>query len=109
MTICHAPNPWGMSWDEHRNHLGEGTGGILRVSPNGGNPEVLVAVKNGEVAAHPQMMPGAQAVMFTLTTANGIGARRRLSCKPKIRRAQNSDSRRQRGPVSAHRASGLFL
>jgi serine/threonine-protein kinase len=69
VTICQARNPWGMSWDSTGIIYGEGTGGILRVSPNGGNPEVLAAVKNGEVAAHPQMLPGAQAVMFTLTTA----------------------------------------
>jgi len=69
VTICPARNPWGMIWDTTGIIYGEGTGGILRVSPNGGNPEVLAAVKDGEVAAHPQMLPGAQAVMFTLTTA----------------------------------------
>jgi serine/threonine-protein kinase len=69
VTICPARNPWGMSWDNTGIIYGEGAEGILRVSPNGGNPEVLAAVKNGEVAAHPQMLPGAQAVTFTLTTA----------------------------------------
>jgi serine/threonine protein kinase len=69
VTICQARNPWGMSWDSTGIIYGEGPGGILRVSPDGGNPEVLATVKNGEVAAHPQMLPGAQAVMFTLTTA----------------------------------------
>jgi serine/threonine-protein kinase len=69
VTICQARNPWGMSWDSTGILYGEGSQGILRVSPNGGNPEVLATVKNGEVAAHPQMLPGAQAVMFTLTTA----------------------------------------
>jgi serine/threonine protein kinase len=69
VTICQARNPWGMSWDSAGIIYGEGTGGILRVSPNGGNPEVLASVKYGELAAHPQLLPGAQAVMFTLTTA----------------------------------------
>jgi serine/threonine protein kinase len=68
VTICQARNPWGMSWDSTGIIYGDGSQGILRVSGNGGNPEVLAAVKSGEVAAHPQMLPGAQAVMFTLTT-----------------------------------------
>ena len=68
VTLCPAENPWGMSWDNSGILYGAGDKGILRVSPDGGNPEVLVAVKEGEVAAHPQMLPGAQAVMFTLTT-----------------------------------------
>src|SRR5262249_43116712 len=39
---------------------------IMRVSPNGGNPETIVAVQNGEIAHGPQMLPGGQAVLFTL-------------------------------------------
>jgi serine/threonine protein kinase/roadblock/LC7 domain-containing protein len=67
-TICQARNPWGMSWDDSGIVFGQGNQGILRVSPNGGKSELLAAVKNGELAAHPQMLPGAQAVMFTLAT-----------------------------------------
>jgi hypothetical protein len=37
VTICQVRNPWGMSWDSTGIIYGEGTGGILRVSPNGGN------------------------------------------------------------------------
>jgi serine/threonine-protein kinase len=68
VTICPARNPWGMSWDSSGIIFGQGDQGILRVSPNGGKPELLAAVKNGELAAHPQMLPGAQGVMFTLAT-----------------------------------------
>jgi serine/threonine protein kinase/roadblock/LC7 domain-containing protein len=68
VTICQAGNPWGMSWDDSGIVFGEGHQGILRVSPNGGKPELVAAVKADEVATHPQMLPGAQAVMFTLAT-----------------------------------------
>jgi serine/threonine-protein kinase len=67
VTICQAANPSGMSWDNSGIVFGQSERGILRVSPNGGKPELLAAVNN-EVAAHPQMLPGAQAVMFTLAT-----------------------------------------
>jgi eukaryotic-like serine/threonine-protein kinase len=68
VTIWQARNPWRMSWDSSGIVFGEGNEGILRVSSNGGKPEVLAAVKNGELAAHPQMLPDAQAVIFTLAT-----------------------------------------
>ena len=38
----------------------------MRVSPNGGKPELLVSVKGDEQAVSPQMLPGGQAVLFAL-------------------------------------------
>ncbi len=43
----------------------------MRVSPNGGKPETVVAVKSGEVAHGPQMLPVGQAVLFTLAKGQG--------------------------------------
>src|SRR5262249_27416125 len=43
-----------------------GAKGILRVSSNGGTPEQVVRVEPDEVADGPQMLPGGNAVMFTL-------------------------------------------
>jgi hypothetical protein len=43
----------------------------MRVSEKGGKPEQLVSVKDDELAHGPQMLPGGQAVLFTL--AKGIG------------------------------------
>ena len=40
----------------------------MRVSPNGGTPDVLVRVKDGEEAHGPQLLPGGQHVLFTLAT-----------------------------------------
>ncbi|HYL38120.1 MAG TPA: protein kinase [Bryobacteraceae bacterium] len=69
VTICQAGNPWGMTWGEDGIVFGEGDRGIFRVSPNGGKPELLVEAKRDQRAAHPQMLPGGQAVLFTI--ANG--------------------------------------
>ena len=40
----------------------------MRVSANGGTPEVLVSVKDGEQAYGPQMLPGGETVLFTLAS-----------------------------------------
>jgi eukaryotic-like serine/threonine-protein kinase len=42
----------------------------MRVSPNGGRPEALVSVKNGEVVYGPQVLPGGEWLLFTIATAN---------------------------------------
>jgi len=39
---------------------------ILLVSPDGGTPKPLVTVNEGEAAVEPQILPGGQAVLFTL-------------------------------------------
>ncbi len=70
VLLCPATNPFGMSWDETGIVFGQVTG-ILRVSENGGAPEVLVPVKAGEVVHGPQMLPGGEVVLFTLTTNEG--------------------------------------
>jgi Tol biopolymer transport system component/predicted Ser/Thr protein kinase len=69
VTICRAVNPWGMTWGVDGLVFGQGNQGILRVSPNGGQPEVLLTAKSGELVAHPQVLPGAEAVLFTVAKA----------------------------------------
>ena len=72
MTICPADAPFGMSWGVDGIVFGQGSKGvIMRVSPNGGQPERLVSVKDGEIAQGPQVLPGGQAVLFTLATGTG--------------------------------------
>jgi serine/threonine-protein kinase len=58
-----------MSWGADGILFGQNDKGIMRVSANGGEAELLVSVKSGELAHGPQMLPGGQAVLFTL--ANG--------------------------------------
>jgi serine/threonine-protein kinase len=71
VTICLIPNiSLGVSWGTDGIVFGQRGGDIMRVSPNGGQPEILVSIKNDE-AFGPQVLPGGDAILFTLPT--GIG------------------------------------
>jgi len=70
ITLCAATAPFGMSWGADGIVFGQGAGGILRVSPTGGQPEVLVKVKEDEVAHGPQMLRNGEVVLFTLATGS---------------------------------------
>jgi serine/threonine-protein kinase len=72
VTICSAENPHGMSWEGDEILIGQGNKGILRVSVDDGKPELIVAVENGELAHGPHMLPGGQAVLFTLATEGPV-------------------------------------
>ncbi len=67
-TICPAGNPFGMDWYAGGLLFSDGATGIMRVSSDGGTPEVLVRVKPGEVAQSPQMLPGGDAVVFSIAS-----------------------------------------
>jgi Tol biopolymer transport system component len=68
VTICSATNPLGLSWHDDKILFGQPGTGIMRVSASGGKPQVLVTLKTGELAHGPQLLPGGQAVLFTLAT-----------------------------------------
>ena len=70
VTICQTDlPPFGPTWDrDWIVFADQGAEGILRVSPNGGVPEVLVAVQAGEVFAAPQMLNDGGDLLFTVTT-----------------------------------------
>jgi serine/threonine protein kinase/Tol biopolymer transport system component len=72
VTICPVADEnarvLGMTWDTGGIVFGL-VNGILRVSANGGEPEVLVSVKDGEVMYGPQVLPGGEWLLFTLATA----------------------------------------
>ena len=67
-TICPVDQTFGVSWDASGILFGLDHKGIMRVSANGGTPEVLVSVKDGEQVYGPQMLPGGDTVLFTLAT-----------------------------------------
>jgi serine/threonine-protein kinase len=71
VTICEAANPYGMSWGADGLVFGQGARGIMRVSANGGKPDLLVGVKTNELAHGPQMLQDGQAVLFTLSGNSG--------------------------------------
>jgi serine/threonine-protein kinase len=77
VTICPVTsNPGGMHWSDQGIVFQQNGKGILRVSPNGGQPQLLVAIKDNEVLEGPQMLPDGQAILLTsaagasLTTAS---------------------------------------
>ena len=58
--------PIGGSWGPDGILIGQGPGGIVRVSERGGAPELVVRVAVGESAHGPQALPDGQTVLFTL-------------------------------------------
>jgi serine/threonine-protein kinase len=70
VTVCPADNPFGITWEADGLVFGQGRKGIMRVSANGGTPELLVRVEDGEEAHGPQLLPGRQHVLFTLATGS---------------------------------------
>ncbi|MBI3400335.1 MAG: serine/threonine-protein kinase [Acidobacteria bacterium] len=76
VTICQAESPWGMSWGTDGILFAQGGKGIMRVSPNGGKPELVVSTKADELAYGPQMLPGGTSVLFTLANSRGGGTDR---------------------------------
>ncbi len=67
VTLARIDMPSGMSWGADGQILvGQGAKGVLRLSANGGAAEPVVTMGAGEAAHGPQMLPGGDAVLFTL-------------------------------------------
>jgi serine/threonine protein kinase/Tol biopolymer transport system component len=66
VTICQIAQPYGLSWHDEAIVWGEPGKGVLRVSPNGGVPEVIAAVTADEVVDGPQLLPDNRGVMFSV-------------------------------------------
>jgi serine/threonine-protein kinase len=67
VTLCESENPLGLTWTPDGILFGQ-IPGIFRVSANGGKPEMIVPAKGGELLFGPQLLPGADALMFTIGT-----------------------------------------
>jgi len=61
--------PSGMSWSADGIVIAQ-RGGIVRFSRTGGTPEQIVKVEADEAASRPHMLPGGDAILFTLTKGN---------------------------------------
>ena len=68
--LCEATNPFGVNWGTDDTILFGQREGIMRVSANGGTPELVVATE-GELVHGPELLPGGEWVLFTLTRASG--------------------------------------
>jgi serine/threonine-protein kinase len=68
LALCKVgPGPSSLSWDDNGILFPQPGTGIMRVSPNGGKPEVVIALSTGDGLAHgPQMLPDGDTMLFTL-------------------------------------------
>jgi eukaryotic-like serine/threonine-protein kinase len=71
VVICAAGNPFGASWGTDNTILFGQATGIMRVSANGGTPELMIRAKEGEQVYGPQLLPDRHSVLFSVTTASG--------------------------------------
>ena len=69
VTICPNPTPFGLSWNDHGLLFGQYGTGILRVAPEGGEPEVIIPVPEDETADSPQLLSGDN-VLFSVKKVN---------------------------------------
>jgi serine/threonine-protein kinase len=65
----------GMSWSSNGILFGHPDKGIMRVSENGGQPEILIPLKPGEAAHGPQMLPDGRTLLFTYVAGGVIADR----------------------------------
>ena len=67
VTVCDADPLFGASWaPDDTIFFGQGRGGVLRVSANGSKPDVVFKSTQNEFAHGPQVLPGGDALLFTL-------------------------------------------
>ena len=68
IVVCDAALPYGAVWDRGGDIVfGQRTDGILRVSSDGGVPEVIVPLdESDKFASGPQLLPDGKAVLYTL-------------------------------------------
>lgn len=72
VTLAETANPFGASWDGDTVVFGKAGEGILAVPATGGTAETWVTTAPDEQADSPQVLPGGNAVMFTVTRASGL-------------------------------------
>jgi serine/threonine-protein kinase len=71
VALCPAANVYGADWVGDRIIFAQAGRGILEVSALAGTPELRVPMEPGESAAAPQLLPGGDAVLFTVTRGTG--------------------------------------
>ena len=66
VTICQTPTSFGGSWGADDTIVFAQQKGIMKVSANGGQSELVVEAKRGETMLGPQVLPGGTSILFTL-------------------------------------------
>ncbi|MBA2260767.1 MAG: serine/threonine-protein kinase [Acidobacteria bacterium] len=67
-TLATLQNPFGVNWSGDTLLVAQGPAGIARIPADGGNLETIIKVGAGEIAQGPQMLPGAEWIIFTLAS-----------------------------------------
>jgi Tol biopolymer transport system component len=70
VVICPASNPFGVSWERDNTILFGQPQGIMRVSADGGTPELVIPAKEGEYVDSPRLLPDGESVLFSVTTSS---------------------------------------
>jgi Tol biopolymer transport system component len=68
-TLCHADNVLGMTWHASGIVSGQAAKGILRCPLDGRPAEQLATVTEAELADGPQILPGGEALLFSIAKA----------------------------------------
>jgi eukaryotic-like serine/threonine-protein kinase len=69
VALCQSDGVFGMSWSQEGIVFAQGNlGTIMRVSPNGGTPEVIAKADAGEMVQGGQILPGGRHLIFTATS-----------------------------------------
>jgi WD40 repeat protein len=71
VTVCAAGAPQGMSWSTDGIVFGQ-QNGIMRLTEGGKQPELIVKTESTNMVYGPQLLPGGQQVLYSLS--NGVGA-----------------------------------
>ena len=71
VALCKVTNPFGATWGADNTIVFGQPEGIMRVSANGGMPELLVPTEKDQQAHAPQVLPGGEWVLFSLARGSG--------------------------------------
>ena len=63
--------PMGVSWEADGTILFGDAAGIMRMSANGGTPELVIPAAEGEILDGPQLLPDGDSVLFTVGNSTG--------------------------------------
>ena len=74
VVLAKAANLFGASWSADDTIFFGQAEGIMRISADGGTPEPVLSTKEGELAYGPQLLPGGEWLLFSLT--RGVAADR---------------------------------
>jgi serine/threonine-protein kinase len=74
LPVCGA-SALSLDWDASGILVAQGARGVVRCNPAGGAPEPLVNVEDGETVLAPQILPGGDALLFTIAKLAGGPAR----------------------------------